>query len=83
MSKVKLTLTIEETLIENAKMIAKNNKKSLSAMVEGYLSHLNLLNMSFSKTSDALELRGIAKSPLSGKTDKEIKEMMYKDKYKI
>ena len=36
----KLTLTIEESIIEQAKKYAKHKNKSLSRIVEEYLSHL-------------------------------------------
>jgi predicted RNA-binding protein Jag len=36
----KLTLTIEQTVIENAKKYAQHKNKSISRMVEEYLRHV-------------------------------------------
>lgn len=36
----KLTLNLEESIIENAKIFAKNNNTSLSKLVEGYLKSI-------------------------------------------
>lgn len=36
----KLTLTIEQTVIENAKKYAKEKKRSLSVLIENYLKTL-------------------------------------------
>ncbi|HEV7347905.1 DUF6364 family protein [Telluribacter sp.] len=85
MTKVKLTLTIEESVVAHAKVVAKRNRKSLSEMIEEYLASAEPVESgSFSRNmSTALQLRGIAKSTLSKKTDKEIRAMMYKDKYGI
>jgi Family of unknown function (DUF6364) len=83
MGKVKLTLTIEEALILQAKGIAKQNSKSLSKTIEEYLTSLCVTSNSIQKKSETLTLRGIAKSGLQQKTDKEIKAMMYKDKFGI
>ena len=83
MSKVKLTLTVEEALIINAKIVAKNSRKSLSEMIENYLMTFKPSDKEITKSSSALQLRGIAKSSLSKKSDKEIREAMYQDKYGI
>ncbi|GHB84130.1 DUF6364 family protein [Persicitalea jodogahamensis] len=85
MSKVKLTLTIEESVVNHAKVVAKRNRQSLSDMIENFLASTQPKKMSLKspKMTTALKLRGIAKSTLSKKTDKEIKAMMYKEKYGI
>lgn len=36
----KLTLSLNETVIENAKLFAKKNKISLSKLIEGYLKSI-------------------------------------------
>ncbi|MFZ4796648.1 MAG: DUF6364 family protein [Bacteroidia bacterium] len=53
----KLTLTIEETIIEKAKIYAKNSKRSLSDIIENYLKIITNEN-----TNDQVELTPIVKS---------------------
>ncbi|WP_020601781.1 DUF6364 family protein [Spirosoma spitsbergense] len=82
MGKVKLTLTVDERVVANAKRLAKLQHKSLSAMIEELLAPVdNSLSESVPATPSALNLRGIAKSSLSQKTDKQIRDIMYKDRY--
>lgn len=83
MSKVKLTLTIEEAVVAHAKAVARRNRQSLSEMIEAFLSKTNSDDSTSSEISTALELRGSAKSILSNKSDREIRAMMYRDKYGI
>lgn len=83
MSKVKLTLTIEEGVVAHAKAVARRNRQSLSEMIESFLSKTESDGSTTSEISTALELRGVAKSVLSTKSDREIRAMMYKDKYGI
>lgn len=83
MGKVKLTLTVDERVVANAKQLAKQQHKSLSAMIEQLLAPTasSLSESVAPASSNALRLRGIAKSTLSQKTDKQIRDMMYKDRY--
>ena len=37
----KLTLNVEQAVIENAKIYAKNNKKSISKLVENFLASIS------------------------------------------
>jgi hypothetical protein len=37
----KLTLNVEQAVIENAKIYAKNNKKSISKLVEDFLASIS------------------------------------------
>ncbi len=83
MSKVKLTLTIEEAVVTHAKAVARLNRQSLSEMIENFLSNTVSDDSTFSEISTALELRGSAKSVLSNKSDREIRATMYRDKYGI
>jgi hypothetical protein len=84
MGKVKLTLTVDERVVANAKRLAKLQHKSLSAMIEELLAPVdNSLSESVPAIPNALNLRGIAKSSLSQKTDKQIRDMMYKDRYDL
>ncbi len=82
MGKVKLTLTVDERVVANAKLMAKQQRKSLSEMIEQLLAPADIsLPESVPAIPSALSLRGIAKGSLSQKTDKQIREMMYKDRY--
>ncbi len=79
MGKIKLTLSIEEAVIIQAKNFAKQQRASLSEVIQDFLKE-------FSKEqekplSKAQQMRGMAKSDLSDKTDAQIKEMMYKERY--
>ncbi|GAB3695399.1 hypothetical protein GCM10027592_17590 [Spirosoma flavus] len=82
MGKVKLTLTVDERVVANAKLLARQQHTSLSAMIEQLLTPVDTnIPESVSAIPSALHLRGIAKGPLSKKTDKQIRDMMYKDRY--
>ena len=83
MGKVKLTLTVEERIVVNAKLLARKNQQSLSEMIEQLLTTVNsdIVENTSQTIPNALTLRGIAKSSLSRKTDRQIREMMYKDRY--
>jgi Family of unknown function (DUF6364) len=83
MAKTKLTLTIDETLIETAKRIVKYNNVSLSEVITNYLKSYTQAHNHEQTPSVSSQLRGVAKSKLSDKTDRQIKEMMYKDKYNL
>jgi hypothetical protein len=82
--KVKLTLSVRKSAIEQAKRFAATRGTSLSNLFEEYL-------LSYTKSDDitiakkpsiADELFGCAKDgPLRYMTDREIKDLMIKDKY--
>lgn len=78
----KLTLTVDEKIIESAKIYAKKNKISLSKLVEFYFKSLtsvekyNIENLS----PITKELSGIAKIK-SKKSDKELLEDALKEKF--
>ncbi|MGF7216962.1 hypothetical protein GGR92_003129 [Spirosoma lacussanchae] len=82
MGKVKLTLTVDEQIVANAKRLAKQQHQSLSAMIEQLLTSADVgIPESSPASSSAQSLRGIAKSSLSQKTDKQIRDMMYRDHF--
>lgn len=82
MGKVKLTLTVDERVVANAKLLAKQQRKSLSQMVEQLLAPADSdLPESAPTIPSALRLRGSAKGVLSKKTDKQIRDMMYEERY--
>lgn len=51
----KLTLNIDQNVIEEAKFYAKNNSVSLSKLIENYLSSLTKKNEEKSKVSPLVE----------------------------
>ncbi|SOD99742.1 DUF6364 family protein [Spirosoma fluviale] len=82
MGKVKLTLTVDERVVASAKLLARQQRKSLSAMIEELLNPVSsVLPETAPAMPGALQLRGIAKGSLSQKTDRQIRAMMYKDRY--
>ncbi|GAA4407973.1 hypothetical protein GCM10023187_29230 [Nibrella viscosa] len=85
MPKVKLTLTIDEDLLVSAKAVAKQRHTSLSGMIEQLLAGAGVVKGQDAPVTEsvALRLKGIAKSKLGKKTDKQIREMMYRDRYGI
>lgn len=87
-TKVKLTLTVKKSVIEEAKVHASLSETSLSSLIEDYLvSYSKKNNQSKSEIEDFKEslpykLMGFAKDgPLSNMTDKEIKDQRIKDKF--
>lgn len=85
MGKVKLTLTVEEKVVMNAKRLAQRKHQSLSEMIEQLLTTANIdpAGNEAETVPNALALRGIAEGSLSRKTDKQIRDMMYKDRYEL
>lgn len=82
MGKVKLTLTVDERIVASAKLLAKQQRKSLSEMIEQLLTPAAVsLPESAPAIPTALALRGAAKGRLSHKTDRQIREMMHKDRH--
>jgi hypothetical protein len=80
MEKVKLTLSIDEQLINLAKQVAKSRKTSVSELVSSYLA---TFKSTPKPTFEADKLYGIAKSDLSQMSDEEIKALRMKDKYGV
>jgi acetylglutamate synthase len=86
MGKVKLTLTVEEQVVIDAKRLMRKNQQSLSAMIEQLITTATTaagdsVGNKPKAMSNALTLRGIAKGSLSCKTDKQIRDIMHKDRY--
>lgn len=63
----KLTLTVEKSVIDQAKIVAKASGRSLSKMVEEYLVSLNRVSQTTLENEDDLDgllaLRGCIKLP--------------------
>jgi len=71
----KLTLTVEQDVIQSAKEYAKNNDRSLSNIVEEYLKSLSNFKSKDKKTKFSKivrELKGSVKDPDKNKSYKEI-----------
>lgn len=71
----KLTLTVDQKVIESAKEYAKKNKRSLSNIIEEYLKSLSELTSMKRKSnlSDIVqELKGSIKDPDPSKSYKEL-----------
>lgn len=84
--KVKLTLTVKKSAIEEAKKYATAEGSSLSSIVEDYLVKYSKKhhNSSNSTPNIADQLFGCAKNgPLSNMTDKEIKDLRIKERYNL
>jgi hypothetical protein len=60
----KLTLSIDETVIEEAKSYAKEHKKSLSSIIEDYLSKIMIANKI--KSIDEIEISPIVSNLSNG-----------------
>jgi len=71
----KLTLTIDKSVIEDAKKYAKSQGRSLSNLIEEYLKAVSKKS---SKSSEKLELSPIVKS-LYGSVKLKNKEIDYKE----
>lgn len=79
--KTKLTLTIEQSVVEEAKRYSRKNQKSLSSLIEEFLHQLS--HKSKTQSSIVEITKGILKDAYQGKTDKEIRNEIYKEKYGI
>jgi hypothetical protein len=83
MGKVKLTLTVEEQVVIDAKRLMRKNQQSLSAMIEQLITTAagDPVGNRLKALSNAVTLLGTAKGSLSCKTDKQIRDIMHKDRY--
>ncbi|MCF2446397.1 DUF6364 family protein [Dyadobacter sp. CY345] len=86
--KVKLTLTVKKSVIEEAKRYASLSEISISNLVEDYLATYSKKNSQPTteiedfKESLPYKLMGFAKDgPLSKMTDDEIRSMRVKEKF--
>lgn len=71
----KLTLTVEENVIEKAKIYARNTGRSLSELIEAYLESIIQENEPSGKMSSKLKsLVGSVKLPKSFDEKKELDE---------
>ncbi len=81
MRKTKLTLSVDPAIVDRAKKTAQRKGVSLSEMVEHYL------NVISSDAADGLsrvaQLRGCARGELSEMSDREIRDLMYRERHGI
>lgn len=78
MAKAKLTLTIDDRVLERVKKVSNTRGKSLSSITEDFYKKLSASGGQFSLAS---ELLGCAAGTLSEKSDIEIKEMYLREKH--
>jgi hypothetical protein len=75
----KLTLTVEKDVIESAKLYAKQNGRSLSALIENYLKALiQKENLEEELSPKVKELMGSIKLPKGFDYKKELTEALSK-----
>ena len=80
----KLTLTIEQDVIQSAKEYAKKQKRSLSNIVEEYLKSLSTIKSKDKRTKFSKivnELKGSVKDPDKNKTYKELLQEVLIEKH--
>jgi len=78
---IKLTLTIEETVINEAKKYAKSKGDSLSGLVENYLKAVtkkSAINKNVELSPLVKSLKGSFKAPANFDYKKELKEELSK-----
>jgi hypothetical protein len=80
MRKTKLTLSVDPIIIERAKKAAQRKGVSVSEMVEHYL---DVISDTAGAPTQVAQLRGCARGELSGMSDQEIRDMMYREKHGI
>jgi hypothetical protein len=83
--KIKLTLSVKKSAVESAREYAGKHHISLSSLVEEYLDQFHETKSDGERKADIINsLFGFLKdSPMRNMTDREIKDMMIKDKYGI
>jgi hypothetical protein len=75
----KLTLSIEQSVIERAKVYAKNNGRSLSDIIENYLLSVTKENKPYLEMTPIVKsLRGSFKAPSNFNYKKELSKSLTK-----
>lgn len=69
----KLTLTVEKTIIERAKLYAKNTGRSLSELIENYLGQLTSEQSNEEISPKLKKMVGIVKLPKDFNEDEELR----------
>lgn len=70
----KLTLTVEKSIIERAKVYAKKTDRSLSVLIEKYLETLTQENNNIKVSPKLKKLVGAVKLPKNFDEEKELRE---------
>ena len=78
--KTKLTLTVDETIVEKAKGYAEKTSESLSSTVEKFLKNMIQKNKKYSAVDTS---RGLLKKKLTSTNYKQILTQYYKEKHGI
>ena len=79
--KAKLTLTVDQKILEEAKRYSKSHKKSLSSLIEEFLHQLS--SKKRGEKSIVESTKGILRDVYKGKSDKEIREIIYKERFDV
>ena len=80
--KTKLTLSIDKSVLIKAKKPAKKENKSLSELVEVYLEK-KYKSATKTETPITDSLTGILKGKVPNLPYKELRDLMYRDKYGV
>jgi len=73
----KLTLTVEQSIIEKAKIYAKTTNRSLSKLIENYLENLTQENFDEQTISSKLQnIVGAVKLPIDFDEDQELRKSL-------
>jgi predicted transcriptional regulator len=78
--KIKVTLTVDQEVVRQAKEFANKRSKSLSSVIEAFLKHLVERSNSQSVVDHT---RGLAKDKFKSLSDREIREKHYKEKHDL
>lgn len=74
----KLTLTVEKTVVERAKVYAKGTGRSLSDLVEGYLETLTTADENDQLSPKLKRIVGAVKLPADFDEEKELRDYLEK-----
>jgi formiminotetrahydrofolate cyclodeaminase len=74
--KTKLTLTVEKSIIERAKLYAKNKGRSLSEIVENYLDTITQDNCTEPISPKLKKIVGAVKLPKNFDAEKELRSYL-------
>jgi len=74
----KLTLTVDKSIIERAKLYAKNTGRSLSEIIESYLSTITQENYSTELSPKLKKIVGVVKLPKDFDEKEELRSVLEK-----
>ncbi len=79
--KAKLTLTIDQKVLDEAKRYSKSQQKSLSSLIEEFLHQISIKKRR--EKSIVESTNGILKDVYIGKSDKEIRDIVFKERFNV